>query len=173
MAHILLFSKPRDCVEAKTRLRSDFSDQQISLLHQAFVTDCLDMLTELCASKVSCFWYQNSDEVAQRLYPQFQHQVQCGGSFGDRLEDARRKAFASAEFPLIVIGSDCPLLSLTLLQQATKEATAGKIVLGPSQNGGFYLLGIPRAASHVKVNSLFAAGNEVVTVRKAYGAQEL
>ncbi len=72
---------------------------------------------------------------------------QRGGSFGERL----RRAMASAEEradgkPLIAVGSDVPGLEARHLRQALEELgeDGRRVVVGPSPDGGFYLLAARR-----------------------------
>ncbi|RMD87877.1 MAG: DUF2064 domain-containing protein, partial [Candidatus Dadabacteria bacterium] len=44
----------------------------------------------------------------------------------------------------VVIGSDCPLLSLETLQSAIDSINRGESVLGPALQGGIYLFGVPK-----------------------------
>ncbi len=75
------------------------------------------------------------------------HQVgQRGGTFGERFRAAIRGAAARAEGPLLVVGSDAPGLGRKHLSEALERLgdDSRRVVIGPSPDGGFYLLATNR-----------------------------
>ncbi|MBK0383834.1 DUF2064 domain-containing protein [Pedobacter sp. SD-b] len=70
---------------------------------------------------------------------------QNGTTFGQRIANAFEDIYAKGYQNVICIGNDCPNLTLDNLQNAISETENGKVVLGPTQDGGTYLIGIPRS----------------------------
>jgi uncharacterized protein DUF2064 len=72
--------------------------------------------------------------------------AQPGSGFGSRLEQAMDEAFARGAHPLLVVGTDVPGLSgrhlATALALLAEEPD--RVVLGPSPDGGLYLLAASR-----------------------------
>ena len=71
---------------------------------------------------------------------------QRGRDFGSRLEAALARTFAEREGPVVLVGSDVPDLSAGHLRRALEalEEDPDRVVLGPSPDGGFYLLAANR-----------------------------
>jgi rSAM/selenodomain-associated transferase 1 len=69
--------------------------------------------------------------------------VQRGADLGARIEHAARLGLARAE-RVIVIGSDLPGLPAARLVEARAALATHDAVLGPSSDGGFYLIGLRR-----------------------------
>ncbi len=69
---------------------------------------------------------------------------QRGGGLGDRLAAAMTDAAELGFGPLLVIGTDSPTLPRAYLAQALTMLAETAVVLGPTEDGGFYLLGTPR-----------------------------
>ncbi len=71
---------------------------------------------------------------------------QPGSGFGSRLERAMREAFERGSGPLLVVGTDVPGLSSRHLEEAVTllDEDEDRVVLGPSPDGGFYLLAARR-----------------------------
>lgn len=67
---------------------------------------------------------------------------QVGASFGDRFRHALREAHRRSEGPLLVVGSDTPGLTHEHIEDALERlgTAQDRVVLGPSPDGGFYLL---------------------------------
>lgn len=69
-------------------------------------------------------------------------QKQRGNTFGQRLANAVEDTWALGYEKVIVIGNDSPGLSTELLLRARLLVESKKLVLGPSLDGGSYLLGL-------------------------------
>ncbi len=67
---------------------------------------------------------------------------QKGTSFGERFTNAILQVFEKGYQNVITIGNDSPQLRTSHLTDAHIALTQGKTVLGPSLDGGFYLMGI-------------------------------
>lgn len=69
---------------------------------------------------------------------------QQGANFAERLVYSIQKAFQSGYEQVIAIGNDTPTLNTDHLCQAEQALSQKDIVLGPSEDGGIYLLGLKK-----------------------------
>ena len=69
---------------------------------------------------------------------------QKGNTFGERITNAFADVYAKGYENVICIGNDCPELNLSQLQNAIIDTEKGNVVLGPTRDGGAYLIGIPK-----------------------------
>ena len=67
---------------------------------------------------------------------------QVGADFGSRFGHAIQEIFDAGYTSVISIGNDTPQLTQNDIQIAVKQIKAGNSVIGPSADGGIYLLGI-------------------------------
>jgi len=74
---------------------------------------------------------------------------QRGTDFGERFTNAIKSVFDLGYTNIITIGNDTPQLKTTHLLKAAKMLSVGKTTLGPSIDGGFYLLGMQKATFNV------------------------
>lgn len=105
---------------------------------------CLD--TALEAGRARGYRLEVCSPSPLALPPDVFNAPQTGSDFGSRLEQAMLEAFERGSGPLLVVGTDVPGLAaghlaraLTLLQD-----DPDRVVLGPSPDGGFYLLASSR-----------------------------
>lgn len=89
---------------------------------------------------------ENGDEWSET---DFQKKVQTGADLGERMENAFRQAFSAGADKAVIIGSDCPGLHGTLLQEAFNRLDDADFVLGPTPDGGYYLLGMKQMEASV------------------------
>jgi len=74
----------------------------------------------------------------------FHYRLQRGDDLGMRMRQAFEDAFKSGYREVIIIGSDLLDLSTADLQNAFELLSENEAVLGPAQDGGYYLLGLTR-----------------------------
>lgn len=71
---------------------------------------------------------------------------QHGHTFGTRFGNSIKSVFSLGYDGLIVVGNDTPHLTEVQLKTAYKNLLDDKTTIGPSADGGFYLLGISKTA---------------------------
>ena len=72
----------------------------------------------------------------------FSEKEQRGNNFGEKFANAIQQIFDSGFDRIISIGNDSPPLSQLEIRTAIQSLDAGNQVLGPSRDGGIYLLGV-------------------------------
>ncbi len=68
--------------------------------------------------------------------------VQQGDNLGDRMKNAFQDLFDKGYTSVAIIGSDCFDLTPALLSEAILCLDQIDFVIGPSEDGGYYLLGM-------------------------------
>jgi len=111
-----------------------------SALEQRLHRACLE--TALDAGRAAGCRLQVSSPVDCGLPTDVAHRPQQGRSFGTRLRHALGEAFAATQGPVALVGSDVPGLSAGHLRRSFEllEKNPEQVVIGPSPDGGFYLL---------------------------------
>ncbi len=74
---------------------------------------------------------------------------QCAGDIGARMQQAFAHHFAHATDPLLLTGTDCPLLAPGHLQAAVRALAQHDVVLVPAEDGGYVLIGMRRMVPQV------------------------
>ncbi len=87
------------------------------------------------------------DKVIKSGLHYFQHseQEQIGENFAERYINAIQYVYDQGYDAVITIGNDTPQLKTHHLLDAAKNLQENKIVLGPSLDGGYYLLGLHKS----------------------------
>jgi uncharacterized protein len=86
-------------------------------------------------------FYNHSDDWANNT---FQKHVQRGNDLGERMFNAFADILKTHP-KAIIIGSDCPDLTAEILTTAFEQLDTHDFVVGPSTDGGYYLLGFGAA----------------------------
>lgn len=80
---------------------------------------------------------------------------QVGKNFGERFTNAILQVFDKGYNNIITIGNDTPGFSRKHLELAAQKISTSEVVVGPSRDGGFYLLGINRKNFNPEVFKAF------------------
>ncbi len=83
-----------------------------------------------------------SDVIIQGKWPNQQKFVQEGESLGDRMKHAFQQGFDMGYDRIIGVGADLPDLSAEVMQEGLAALEANDSVFGPSEDGGYYLIGM-------------------------------
>ncbi len=141
---VVLFTKPAQPGKVKTRLIGELDSTQAAELHSAFLGDVCDCVRE-AGAWLRVAWAADDPRLALPidLTPgAAEHVRQRGADLGQRLYSAL--ATAAVEFEtMLALGSDHPELDPKILEQARQRLAEGcEVVLGPSFDGGYYLIGL-------------------------------
>ena len=135
----------------KTRLCPPLSPERAAVLYACFLHDAID--TAMAAARllpglVPAVAYTPEDAVAyfRELAPDFVLIPQAGDTLGERLAGVLTGALAAGYAQVAAINSDSPSLPVAYLLQAfaALDDPATDIVLGPCDDGGYYLIGWKR-----------------------------
>ena len=135
--------------KVKTRLSPPLTPEQASALNICFIRDTTENIRQVteAGNSVGLVAYTPiGDEAAfDGLLPSaFQLLAQRGDGFGERLLHASEDLFACGFSAVCLIDSDSPTLPQDALSQAVETLlrAGDRIVLGGSDDGGYYLLGV-------------------------------
>ena len=146
---LLVFAKPPVPGIAKTRLAADLGAQAAAQLATAFLRDTLRLCRSLpdhqviLASVGSLGEYGPADDALGREVAELEVWPQGDGDLGSRLEAGLRRALQTAPWA-IAVGTDSPGLPLEHLRAAVRSLEHSDAVVGPTTDGGYYLLGMRR-----------------------------
>jgi len=70
--------------------------------------------------------------------------AQGDGDLGARMGRAASAAVGAGEAMVLIIGTDSPTMPTHLLSAAVAGLNSSDVVIGPSEDGGFYLIGISK-----------------------------
>lgn len=138
--------------KVKTRLAPPLTLEQSAALNICFLRDTTENIASVVANGnaagLICYTPVGDEEAFDGLLPQsFALISQRGEDFGERLLHAATDILACGFGSVCLIDSDSPTLPTLALQQALDELQreGDRVVLGPSHDGGYYLIGLKRA----------------------------
>ena len=142
-ALIVVAKRPR-AGKTKTRLSPPLTPEQASALYECFLFDTLDRMRQVCEAQ-HVIAYLDEPAYFRRLALDFELVPQEGNDLGERLDHALTHYLSLGYKHAVIMDSDSPTLPWTYLSQAFDVLSDGAdVVLGPCDDGGYYLIGIKR-----------------------------
>ncbi len=142
-AIIIVFAKAPDPGSVKSRLHPTLNTEERARLQAAMILDTLHLSDPLPSRRVlACapdvdhpFFLKCSRERSLDLIQQ------KGESLGERMKNAFGWGFSQGYERVVLIGCDAPTLPTDFIQQAFDHLERASVVVGPSLDGGYYLIG--------------------------------
>ncbi len=141
-----MFTKFPELGKCKTRLAKTLGVDKALQIYRALLGYTLSTIKQTPFYKVAVItpddsmatsgqWAANLDDY----WPQGE------GDLGQRIFRAIELAFQSGARSVIILGADCPQITPITIKKAFTELEKVDLVLGPSHDGGYYLLGCKKA----------------------------
>ncbi len=147
MNALLVVAKRPAAGQTKTRLTPPLSPQQAAQLYESFLCDTLDlMLSVKQAHRIVAYLPEGEESYFRGLAPGFDLTPQHGGDLGQRLDNALTACLSGGFEHAVIMDSDSPTLPAEYLARAFSSLDSADVVLGPCDDGGYYLIGLNRPA---------------------------
>jgi len=154
----------------KTRLSPPITPELASALYECFLRDTLDHMRQV-EDLQHIIAYLEEPDYFQRLAPDFELIPQNGHDLGERLDNALTDCLSRGYERVVIMDSDSPTLPYKYLSQAFKVLADGAdVVLGPCDDGGYYLIGtrkpIPRLLREVQMSTPTVAEDTIALAKE-------
>lgn len=169
---LLIFTKNPQLGKVKTRLAKDVGNQvaldiyKILLEHTLSVTQNLKVFKEV---------YYSEEIIENDLWNPvfFGKKLQRGINLGERMENAFRSSFERGFKKVVIIGSDLLDLKTEDLLTAFENLDSSDYVLGPAQDGGYYLFGMKKPEEKVFKNKKWGTDSVFAETMKDLESQNV
>jgi rSAM/selenodomain-associated transferase 1 len=138
---LIIFIKNPERGKVKTRLASTVGDDQALAVYRALLTHTRRLAESLDVVDRLLFYSAFIDRDDDWPASSFEKFLQRGPDLGARMHQAFITALSDHE-KAVIIGSDCPSLTADIIQEAFAQLDQHDFVIGPAEDGGYYLLGM-------------------------------
>ena len=146
---VIVFAKNPVPNQVKTRLLPTLSPEQGATLYTAFLTDWCETLAKLSGVDLIVAYIPAEAESDLRalIGEDATYIPQIGIDLGERLTSATQWAAEHRYTKILLVGSDSPTLPISYISEALTLLDSRDVAIGPSTDGGYYLIGF--SATHV------------------------
>lgn len=137
---LIIFVKNPLLGKVKTRIAQSVGDETALKIYQELLAQTKSVTRPWTGHKY-VFYDQYVDHNDMWPESEYFKRVQAPGDLGNKMYNAFEELFHQYD-KLVIIGSDCYQLTTPILVKAFSELDHKDVVIGPSLDGGYYLLGL-------------------------------
>jgi rSAM/selenodomain-associated transferase 1 len=143
---LIVFAKQPEPGKTKTRLAPPLNAETAARLYGCFLADTLETARQIQGiERIIAYDDPQAEPYFAVLAPDFRHFAQTGAGLGKRMHNALACIFSAGYRRAVIVGSDLPHLPAQTIEQGFQSLRQGaEVVLGPSADGGYYLVGLTR-----------------------------
>ncbi len=149
MNALIIFTKTPVKGRVKTRLQKNLSQATVLKLYKEFLLQTVQQAKKVknCKKIIACY-PDESHPYLKKLAKRFGFRLmkQHGKDLGERMKNALAEFQKNGYKKVVIIGCDSPTLPKEYIENAFKALDKRKLALGPSCDGGYYLIGVRGAA---------------------------
>lgn len=160
---LFVFAKPPVAGAAKTRLRPTYTAEQVAEIAAIMIRETLALAVANWDGPVylaTTASHPLFNELAARYT--IPVRAQAGADLGARMHEAITYG-VKHHGAAAIIGCDVPHCPATLLRDAAQRLARGHAVLGPSVDGGYYLIGLCAPRAELFGGIAWSGGDEYAT----------
>lgn len=134
---IIIMARPAELGKVKSRLAATLGAEKTLTVYKHLLQHTIST-AEKSGHSIIIWWSELPND-----YLIIPHNLQIGELLGDRMHQAFEFEFnLNQSEKVVMIGTDCPDLTTTILEEAFNTLEENNVVLGPSEDGGYYLIGM-------------------------------
>ena len=139
---LIIFIRNPVLGRVKTRLAADAGKEQALEIYTALLRHTRETAIETACSRYLFYtdFIDDHDEWPEHL---FRKRLQHGSNLGEKMLHAFETVL-ERHAAAVIIGSDCYALRTTHIESAFERLHAHEVVIGPAEDGGYYLLGLKK-----------------------------
>jgi len=153
---LIIFTRNPELGKCKTRLAKSVGDKEALKIYRYLLQHTADVSKSVTAERF-VFYSKNiqQNDIWGTTY--FHKILQHGDDLGERMQHAFELLFSKNFKKVIIIGSDLLDLSAKIIENAFNKLDEYDAVIGPAQDGGYYLLGMKTFQKNVFKNKEWGA----------------
>lgn len=145
-ASIILFVKYPEDGKVKTRLAETIGNKKAVRIYSLLAKNVVENIQRLKSTYKYIFYSEESEKekIKNWIKGSFFYASQKGNGLGERMSNAFRVVFGHGAKKALIVGTDIPDLSTEIIEEAIRKLDQYDVVIGPSPDGGYYLLGMKK-----------------------------
>lgn len=150
---VILFTRVPEAGKTKTRMMPYLSPEECAELHVSILEDVIAEASAVPADLRVYATPEPKDPSFRALFPEStSFFTQEGEDLGVRMETALRETLEAGYVSAVLVGTDLPELRTEDFQNAFRILEQRDVVLGPTRDGGYWLIGL-NAPQHAPFES--------------------
>lgn len=157
---LIIFTRVPVPGQTKTRLMPYFTPKQCAEIHQYFLRDIAKTCEKISADVFVCHTPRDEDYVLFNIFgSETEYFLQDGDGLGERMYQAIFTVLEKGYESCVLIGTDVPQVEKEDIEEAFEILSRKDIVFGPTEDGGYYLVGMKEPKREVFEKQTYGHGS--------------
>jgi hypothetical protein len=167
---LIIFVRNPVLGKVKTRLAAAIGNERALMLYLHLLKHTKEITQNIPVTKF-VFYADYINEAD--IWNGYERRLQQGNNLGERMKNAFEELFAAGFEKICVIGSDCYELTTDIINEAYENLDFCKMVIGPANDGGYYLLGMQLPVKDVFADIKWSTKNVFAQTIEKINQQQL
>ena len=163
---LIIFTRVPIEGRTKTRLMPYLTGIQAAKLHAAMLKDIQERIDKV---EADVFVFHTPEDIHGLLHEIFFRAkdffLQEGNDLGERMNRACSKILNLGYQKIVLIGTDVPMITEREIARAYQKLDFSDVVFGPSEDGGYYLVGMKRKFPIIFEKQAYGEGKVLAQTR--------
>lgn len=148
---LIIFTRNPELGKCKTRLAKTIGNQNALEVYKHLLKHTAKVSKEVNADR---FVFYSEAIIENDIWDKnyFNKKIQKGTDLGERMFNAFKFLLEAGYKNVVIIGSDLLDLNASLIDEAFQNLEKNDAVIGPAQDGGYYLLGLKNIHQNIFKN---------------------
>ncbi|WP_418262413.1 TIGR04282 family arsenosugar biosynthesis glycosyltransferase [Flavobacterium faecale] len=140
---LIIFTRNPELGKVKTRLAKSIGNEKALQVYKDLLQHTMEQTISLDCDK---YVFYDTEIIENDIWDNkhFHKRLQTDGDLGMKMQAAFESLFDQGYQKCVIIGSDLFDLETEIINQAFNSLEKKKIIIGPSEDGGYYLLGLKK-----------------------------
>jgi len=139
---LIVFQKNPVLGKVKTRVAATLGEEQALDIYMQLLKHTYSIINQLQGIDTFIYFSDNLKSGLDEIFVEaIQFRVQNGIDLGSRMKNAFKDVFNESYEKAVIIGTDCPEITASIIYEAFEKLVLTDVVFGPAVDGGYYLLG--------------------------------
>ena len=140
---LIIFVRKPELGKVKTRLAATMGEEKALAVYRKLL-EHTHYISEGVKAERFVFYFDEIEENDLWSDGNFIKRLQSPGDLGEKMHNAFAGLFDEDYNDVAIIGSDCYELTTAIIEDAFEMLQQNDLVIGPANDGGYYLLGMKK-----------------------------
>jgi hypothetical protein len=173
---VIIFARYPNKGKVKTRLAKEIGEESALEFYKSCAENTFAECKKLKSEKILLYLFYSDVKdkalITKWAGSEFLFIPQTGTTLGEKMQNAFEEVFSNGVKKAVIIGTDIPDIEANLIKDSCDILNCADTVIGPSADGGYYLLGMKKAHTFLfndikwSTNSVFAETCNRIIINK-------
>ena len=152
MNTLIVFVRYPEPGKVKTRIARELGAEKAAEIYSLIAGSVIEEVSGSDEYGTAIYFDPPETEAAIRQWlgrDDVSYEPQSGVTIGERMSDAFDRVFSGGAEKAVLIGTDIPEITGEIVTEAFRILEYKDAVIGPAEDGGYYLLGLKKPAPHL------------------------